>query len=165
MLFSYSKSKARCVNELWSVMLPGRDGRTTNAEHQQQQRRHIHVVYGPPRDRYARLAMPAMLGASATDRRWLLISISSCDSGGPGDGMFASLALPHLLTPGFLHLTWVRIGLGWLFFAYSIHWKVQNMLNYSLQYHYQFVVLPHRKSNLHNSEVEGIGRQPPIVIR
>jgi len=40
-----------------------------------------------------------------------------------GDGTFASLALSHLLNPGFLHLTWVKIGLGRLFFAYSIRWK------------------------------------------
>jgi hypothetical protein len=50
-------------------MFAGRDGRTAdaNAEHQRWQRGHIQVVYGPPRDRYARFAMPAMLGASATD--------------------------------------------------------------------------------------------------
>ena len=52
-----------------STMFEGRDGCTADAEHQRQQRRHIHVVYGPPRDRYARFAMPAMLGALATDRR------------------------------------------------------------------------------------------------
>ena len=67
MLFSYSK--ARRVDESSSVMLAGRDGRTADAEHQRRQRRHIHVVYGPPCDRYARFAMPVMLGASATDRR------------------------------------------------------------------------------------------------
>ena len=59
------------MDELSSVMYTGRDGCTANAEHQWQQRRHIHVVYGPPRDRYryAQFAMPAMLGASDTDRR------------------------------------------------------------------------------------------------
>jgi len=121
MLFIYSNSKARRDDGSSSMMFTGRDGCTPNAEHQRQQRRHIHVAYGPPRDRYARFAMPAMLGASAADRRWLLIS--SCDSGGPGDGMFASLTLPHLLIPRFLHLTWAGIGLGQLFFAYSIRRK------------------------------------------
>ena len=60
MLFSYPK--ARRVDESLSVMFPGRDGRSADAEHQRQQRRHTHVVYGPPCDRYARFAMPAMLG-------------------------------------------------------------------------------------------------------
>ena len=123
MFISYSKS--RHVDKSSSVMFTGRDGRTADAEHQQQQRRHIHIVHGPPRDRYAWFAMPAMLGASTAEVRWLLISISSRDSGGPGDGTFAYLALPHLLLPGFLHLTWVGIGLGQLFFAYSIRWKCQ----------------------------------------
>ena len=67
MLVSYPK--ARRVDESLSVMFVGRDGRTADAEHQQQQRRRIHIVYGPPRDRYAWFAMPVMLGASATDRR------------------------------------------------------------------------------------------------
>jgi hypothetical protein len=65
MLFSYSK--ARRADKLSSVMFAGRDGRTADAEHQQRQRRHIHAVYGPPRDRYAWFAMPAMLGASAAE--------------------------------------------------------------------------------------------------
>jgi len=67
MLLSYSK--ARRIDESSSVMFAGRDGSTANAEHQRQQQRHIHVVYGPPHDRYARFAMPVMLGASATDCR------------------------------------------------------------------------------------------------
>ena len=119
MFISYSK--ARRVDVSLSVMLASRDGRTADAEHQRQQRRHVHIMYGLPRDWYARFAMPAMLGASATDRRWLIIS--SHYSGGPGDGKFASLALPHLLKPFFLQLTWVGIGLGQLFFAYSIRWN------------------------------------------
>ena len=67
MLVSYPK--ARHFDESSSVMFVGRDGRTADAEHQRQQQRHIHVVYGPPRDRYAQFAMPVMLGASATDHR------------------------------------------------------------------------------------------------
>ena len=46
MLFSYSK--ARPVDESSFVMFPGRDGRTADAEHRRGQRRHMHVVYGPP---------------------------------------------------------------------------------------------------------------------
>jgi hypothetical protein len=64
-----SWSKARRASESSSPMFADYDGRAVDAEHQQQQRRHIHVVYGPPSDRYARFTMPAMLGASATDRR------------------------------------------------------------------------------------------------
>ena len=67
MFISYSK--ARRIDESSSVMLTGRDGRIANAEHQRRQRRHIHVVYGPPRDRYAWFGMPAMLGASAAEVR------------------------------------------------------------------------------------------------
>ena len=55
-------------------MFAGRDECTVDAEHQRQQRRHIHVVYGPPSDRYARFAMPAMFGASAAEVRALLIN-------------------------------------------------------------------------------------------
>ena len=84
-------------------MFAGRDECTVDAEHQRQQRRHIHVVYGPPSDRYARFAMPAMFGASAAEVRALLIS--SDDFGGFGSVTFASLALPHLLIPGFLRFT------------------------------------------------------------
>ena len=50
-------------------MFAGRDDRTADAEHQRQQRRHIHIVYGPPCDRYAWFGMPAMLGASAAEVR------------------------------------------------------------------------------------------------
>ncbi len=115
--------KSRQVDESSSLMFACCDSRTTIAEHQWQQQRNIYVVYGPPRDWYARFVMPAMFGASAAEVHWL--PISSHDSGGPGDGMLASQALPLLLLPGFLHSTWVGIGIGLLFFAYSIHWKCQ----------------------------------------
>jgi len=85
MLFSYYKVWR--IDKLSYMMFAGHDGRTINEEHQRQQRRH---TYGPPCDWYARFAMPAMLGASATDCRWLIIS--SPNSGGPGDfntGIFA----------------------------------------------------------------------------
>jgi hypothetical protein len=83
------------------------DGRAADAEHQRQQRRHVYVVYVSLHVRHARFAMPAMFGASTAEVRCLLIS--SHDSGGPGGGTFASLAIPHLLIPGFLHFT---SGLG-----------------------------------------------------
>jgi len=111
------------VDESLSLKFADRNSRTANAEHQQQQRWQIYVVYGPPRDWYAQFAMPTMVRASAAEVWWL--PISSHNFGAPGDGMFASQALPHLLIPGFLHLTWVGIGLGWLFIAYNICWKCQ----------------------------------------
>jgi hypothetical protein len=86
-------------------MFIGRDGPTADAEHQQQQQRHIYVVYGPTHGRYARFAMLAMFGASAAEARALLISISSHDFGGFGSVTFESQALPHLLIPGFLRFT------------------------------------------------------------
>ena len=48
------------------------------------------------------LSLPCqqMFGASAAEVWWLVIS--SHNSGGPGDGTFASLAIPHLLKTGFL---------------------------------------------------------------
>ena len=86
-------------------MFVGRDGRTADAEHQRQQRRHIYVyvVYGPPHGWYARFAMLAMFGVSAAEVQALLIS--SHDFGGFGSVTFESQALPHLLIPGILHLT------------------------------------------------------------
>ena len=119
MLTSYSK--ARRISKSSPLMFAGHDGRTGDAEHQRWQRWHIYVIYAPPRDRYAPFAMPAMFGALAAEIWWL--PISSHDSGVPGDGMFASQALPHLLIPGFLHMTLLGIGLGATFFAYSICWK------------------------------------------
>ncbi len=96
LLISYSK--ALRVDKSSFLFIAGHDGHKADAEHQQRQLRHIYVVYGPPHDRYAWYAMPAMFGASAAEVRSL--PISSHDSGGPGDG-----TLPHLFLPGFLHLT------------------------------------------------------------
>ncbi len=84
-------------------MFVGRDGRTADAEHQWQQRRHIYVVFGPPHSRYARFAMLAMFGVSAAEVQALLIS--SHDFEGFGSVTFESQALPHLLIPRFLHFT------------------------------------------------------------
>ena len=100
----------------WRISCPmfvDSDGHTADAEHQRQQWRHIYVVYGPPCGRYARFAMPAMLGASATEVRWLLISSSKFWV--LWTVTFISLAIPHLLIPGFLRLTWVGNGLGHIF--------------------------------------------------
>ena len=85
------------------MVFAGRDGRTADAEHQRQQRRHIYAVYGPPHGWYARFVMLTMWGASAAEVRGLLISSSdfcfflTCT--------FLSLAIPHLLIPEFLHAT------------------------------------------------------------
>jgi hypothetical protein len=92
------------VDESSCLMFVGRDGRTADAEHQRQQRRHIYVVYGPTHGRYARFAMLAMFGASAAEVPALLL-ISSHDFGGFGSVTFESQALPHLLIPGFLWFT------------------------------------------------------------
>ena len=91
------------MDESSCLMFVGRDGRTADAEHQRQQRRHIYVVYGPTHGRYARFAMLAMFGASAAEVPALLIS--SHDFGGFGSVTFESQALPHLLLPGFLRFT------------------------------------------------------------
>jgi hypothetical protein len=91
------------VDKLSCLMFVGRDGHTADAEHQQQRRRHIYVVYGPPFGRYARFAMLAMFGAWAAEVQALLIS--SHDFGDFGSVAFASQALPHLLIPEFLHST------------------------------------------------------------
>jgi len=91
------------VDESSCLMFVGRDGRTTDAEHQRQRRRHIYVVYGPTHGRYARFAMLAMVEASTAEVRALLIS--SHDFGGFGTVTFESQALPHLLIPGFLSFT------------------------------------------------------------
>jgi hypothetical protein len=61
-------------------MFIGRDGRTADAEHQQQQRQHIYILYGPPHGQYARFAMLAMFGASTAEVQALLIH--SCNFGG-----------------------------------------------------------------------------------
>ena len=55
-------------------MFIGHDGRTANAEHQQQRQWHIYVAYDPPHGRYARFAMLAVFGALAAEVRALLIS-------------------------------------------------------------------------------------------
>ena len=80
--------RSRQIDKLSSLMFAGLDSHTPNAEHQRQQWRNIYIVYGPPHDRYAWFAMPAMFGALAAEVWWLLIS--SRDSGGPQNGKFAS---------------------------------------------------------------------------
>ncbi len=41
------QSKAQNLNELLCLIVDGRDGRTVNADHQQQQGRHIYILYAP----------------------------------------------------------------------------------------------------------------------
>jgi len=48
-------------------MFTGRDGRTTNVEHQRQQQRHIYGIYVLLHGWYAHFAMPAMFGALAAE--------------------------------------------------------------------------------------------------
>jgi hypothetical protein len=43
------------------------DGRAANEEHQRQQRRHIYIAYVSLHGWHARVAMPAMFGASAAE--------------------------------------------------------------------------------------------------
>jgi hypothetical protein len=94
------------------------------AEHQQQQQqRHMYVVYVSLCVRHAWFAMPAMFGASAAEVQWLLIS--SHNSGGPG---MAHLHLRHY--PIFYYrdfcalLSWeIAWGAKNLKSADSIRWK------------------------------------------
>ncbi len=75
----------------------------------------------PPHGRYGRFAMPAMYGALAAEVRWLLIN--SQDFGCIWSVTVISLAIPHLLIPGFLRFTWVGSGLGHLIPNWSVCWK------------------------------------------
>ncbi len=70
------------------------------------------MYYGPPHGLYAWFAMPAMFGASATDRGWLLFR-TSCVFGVrlPSHNMHLR-HMPCLFWCGFLHLTWVGTVLG-----------------------------------------------------
>jgi hypothetical protein len=86
-----------------------------------------------------------MFGASEAEVRALLIS--SDNFGGFGSVPFASQALPHLLIYQYFNtlleweLVWDTISsLG------AFAGSVGDILNYSLQFYYQLVVLPHRIS-------------------
>ncbi len=63
------------MDESSCLMFVGRDGRTADAEHQQQRRWHTYIVYGPPHGQYARFAMLAMFGALAAEVQALLIRV------------------------------------------------------------------------------------------
>ncbi len=145
------------MDESLCLMFVGRDGHTSNAEHQQQWWRPIYIVYGPSHDRYAQFAMLAVFGASAAEV-WALL-ISSDNLGGFGSVTFESQAIPHLLIPGFLHCT--SVGMVWGTFSSlgAFAESVGNMPNYPLQFYYQLVVLPHRKSRLF-SELRTSRRNP-----
>ena len=69
-------------------MFVGRDGRTADAEHQQQRGQPMYVVYDPSHNRYAWFAMLVVFGASAAEV-WALL-ISSDVFGVFGSVMFAS---------------------------------------------------------------------------
>ncbi len=74
-----------------------------------------------PHSQYARFAMPAMFRASAAEVWWLLIN--SPDFGCVWSVTVISLAIPHLLIPGYLRFTWVGTGLGHLIPTWSVCWK------------------------------------------
>jgi len=76
---------------------------------------------------------------------WLLIS--NPNSGGPRDGMFASLRhYPIIYHPDICTLLEWELLWSTLFSLTAFAECVTNVLNYSLQSYYQLVVLPHRKS-------------------
>jgi hypothetical protein len=101
-------------------MFAGRDGRTADAEHQRKQQQHIYDVYGPP-------SRPVCLVCHAGHVRgrgsWSLVTINSRDFWCIWSVTVISLAIPHLLIPGFLRFTWVGTGLGHLISTWSICWK------------------------------------------
>ena len=61
-------TKAQRIDEL-SCMFVARDGRTADAEHRRQQRRHIYVVYVPPQAPCPWFGMSAMFRAMAAEVR------------------------------------------------------------------------------------------------
>ena len=116
-------------------MFIGRHGRTADAEHQRQRRRHMYVVYGPPHGRYARFPMLAMFGASAAEVRALLSS--SDDFGGFGSVTFASQALRHPIFSyrDFCTLLEWELVWGTISSLGAFAESVGNILNYSLQFY------------------------------
>jgi hypothetical protein len=56
-------SKAQRIDESSCIFIAGRDSCTANAEHQQQQQRHIYVVYVPPHTPCPWFGMLAMFRA------------------------------------------------------------------------------------------------------
>ncbi len=69
-------------------------------------------IYSDNDGTYKSYMSPFMAGMLGLPCQQMLV-ISSHNSGGPaGDGTYASLAIPHLLIPGFLHFTSVGTVLG-----------------------------------------------------
>ncbi len=64
-------TKAQRIDKSSWMFVAGRDGRTANAEHQGQQRRHIYVVYVPPHASCPWFGMSAMFRAMAAEVRWV----------------------------------------------------------------------------------------------
>ncbi len=62
-------TKAQCIDKLSCMFVAGRDGRTADAEPWRQQRRHIYVVYVPPRASCPWFGMSAMFRAMAAEDR------------------------------------------------------------------------------------------------
>ncbi len=67
MFISYTK--AQHINKSLCMFVAGRDGRTANAEHWRQQRRHIYIVYVPPHAPCPWLGMSAMFRAMSAEVR------------------------------------------------------------------------------------------------
>ncbi len=67
-------TKAQRIEESSCMFVAGHDGRTADAEHQRQQRRHIYVVYVPPHAPCPWFGMSAMFRAMAAKVRCILIS-------------------------------------------------------------------------------------------
>ncbi len=103
------------------LMFAGHDGRTAMQSISGNNDGTYTLYMVPPHGRYARFAMPAMFGVSAAEVWWLLIN--SQDSGCIWSVTVISLAIPHLLIPGFLRFTWVGTGLGHLIPTWSVCWK------------------------------------------
>ncbi len=62
-------TKAQRIDESLCMFVAGHDGRTANAEHRRQQRRHIYVVYVPPHAPCPWFGMSAMFRAMAAEVR------------------------------------------------------------------------------------------------
>ena len=62
-------TKAQRIHKLSCMFVAGHDGRTADAEHWRQQRRHIYVVYVPPHTPCPWFGMSAMFRAMAAEVR------------------------------------------------------------------------------------------------
>ncbi len=131
-------TKAQRINKLLCMFVAGRHGRTANAEHRRQQRRHIYVVYVPPHAPCPWFGMSAVFRAMAAEVMWVLISTSIFQGClGP---KFVSQALDLLFGCVFLHATWVGLCLGVLNPVFQL-WRVGVWpLSLYLTSRYEFVL-------------------------